>query len=783
MLFRNLLALSLFAVGGAAAAQDVDESALEELDRNAPKPAPVANEPLAASQLRDAMRRIASNTQDASALTDAGYASLSLGDANAALNFLTRANALRPRDARITAGLGSATVRTENPFEALRLFDDAVRLGASERSIAFDRGLAFDLLGNFSRAQQDYQLARSNGVTDDLIIRQAISLSLSGQYHDADLMLDPLLKRNVAEAWRTRTFLVAARGDYRESSKLAQDFVDPSTLPKMQYYLGLMPKLTGAQQAAALHLGHFPANHQIGHDSEEIRRIAATFPVQGPQSAKGESRLIPTGKPLGAPVEVKKTKEQLKKEKQLAELQQKEREKKEKADKAAAKKQAEQEKKLASNARRKDEAPPAAKLSTESARAKVKDAEAKPVRVAQGTQLPPPSNTRPLERPVVTTTQLPEVVRPAVEQPAQPLVTSPSSSQTGTSALASATELPPVPAPQPGFDTFGQNPAQVPSVREEGVRVAQGDIPDASVIDTASQPETLTEKFDLGAIVSSIEVPASEAKSSVEAVDLASLKQPAPKVAAPAIKPANTTAARYWVQIATGKESILDDEFRRLSRQQPELFSAKQGWSSSWSATSSRLLVGPFDTLKDAKQWESDFRGGGGDGFAWRNADGVEVLPLGVAAPVKAASKPPAKQPEKTTAKQGTTKSASKQGISGSKQSGAKQATGKAAAKEDSKPSSKGSTKQASQSKSRQPDAKSNSKQASTKQNSKSTTPSKSKQADSKTSTKQGSNKTSAKQANAGTGKQSSSKTSKKEDSKPAAKTTSKRSGTQQKSK
>ena len=59
-------------------------------------------------------------------------------------------------------------VRTENPFEALRLFDNAVKLGVSERSIAADRALAFDLLGNFARAQQDYRLARSASSSSDL---------------------------------------------------------------------------------------------------------------------------------------------------------------------------------------------------------------------------------------------------------------------------------------------------------------------------------------------------------------------------------------------------------------------------------------------------------------------------------------------------------------------------------------------------------------------------------------------------------------------------------------
>lgn len=290
----------LFSAGGlspAVHAQAVDESALEALDQQTPAVVPNIVEPAGAVELRDAMRRISFSPSDADALADAGNASLLLGDANAALNFFTRANAIRPNNSRIVSGLAIATVRTENPFEALRLFDDAVRLGASERSIAADRALAFDLLGNFGRAQQDYQLARTVASSDDIIIRQAVSLSLAGQKEQADAMLVPLLQRNSPTAWRARAFMLAARGDLRESNKVAQGFMDAASAQKMERFFRLMPNLTGAQQAAAIHLGHFPTSQSVGRDSEQVRRVAAT--VQQPAVAPGQNRLIPSGAPLG----------------------------------------------------------------------------------------------------------------------------------------------------------------------------------------------------------------------------------------------------------------------------------------------------------------------------------------------------------------------------------------------------------------------------------------------------------------------------------------------------
>jgi Flp pilus assembly protein TadD len=277
-------------------AQVVDESALEALDQATPA-APIISEPAGAAELRAAMRRISINPSDADAMADAGNASLVLGDADAALNFFTRANTLRPGNSRIISGLATATVRTENPFEALRLFDQAVRLGANERAIALDRALAFDLLGNFNRAQQDYKLARTAAISDDLIIRQAVSLSLAGQKEAADAMLLPLLQRNSATAWRARAFMLAARGDVRESTKVAQGFMDASSVLRMERFFRLMPSLTDAQKAAAIHLGHFPTGQAVGRDSEQVRRIASTLP-QAP-AVSGDNRLIPSGAALG----------------------------------------------------------------------------------------------------------------------------------------------------------------------------------------------------------------------------------------------------------------------------------------------------------------------------------------------------------------------------------------------------------------------------------------------------------------------------------------------------
>lgn len=290
-----ILAIAMLAAMLSGAGADAAQPSADSIETNPPVPLD-SN----AEMLRGAIRRIARNPRDADALTDAGNAALALDDPNAALNFFARADRLQPNSGRIKLGLASAHLRMENPFDALRLFDEAGRLGVTERDVAADRALAFDLLGNFERAQQDYALARSIDASDALTIKYAVSLSLSGKSGEADALLTPLLRRNVGEAWRARAFTLAARGDYRESVRVTQGFMDARSASKFEPFLRQMPELTGAQQVAAIHFGHFPARN-IGRDSEAVRSVAS---VAAPPQKNGENdRLIPAGKPLGVPAE------------------------------------------------------------------------------------------------------------------------------------------------------------------------------------------------------------------------------------------------------------------------------------------------------------------------------------------------------------------------------------------------------------------------------------------------------------------------------------------------
>jgi len=139
--------------------------------------------------LQDALRRIARNSNDSSALADAGLAALQMGDTRAAIGFLAKADQIYPRSGRVKAGLARALLIEENPFGALRYFDQAIRNGVPLRSIAADRGLAYDLIGRNADAQKDYELAIGKDDSDQLRSRYAISLGISGNMEKADEVL------------------------------------------------------------------------------------------------------------------------------------------------------------------------------------------------------------------------------------------------------------------------------------------------------------------------------------------------------------------------------------------------------------------------------------------------------------------------------------------------------------------------------------------------------------------------------------------------------------------
>lgn len=604
----------------------------------------------AATELRRAVERLARAPTDSDALLDAGNAALILRDYDSALGFFTRAESLQPANGRIKAGLATAQLYSENPVEALKLFEQAVALGVPERSIAADRGLAFDLVGDNARAQADYALSSTALSTEDLIIRQAVSFGLAGDQKRADALLNPLLSQNKPAAWRARAFILSANGDTGEATRIVRGFLDARSTSAMTAYLERMGSLTKAQQAAVIHYGHFPADEQVGRDSEAVRAVASRGYVGRAATGTQDQGLIPTGEPLG---------------------------------------------------RRSTASAPQSERSSGAGQSAIAAASVRPTGDGSSTAVPA---TRSLSA------SADDILAAGAELPATSASVSANAEQTG---LANAAQIPATGDAEPGFASLGdlkirdageetagtsvasagppsvQTTAQTPAASNQTLAASNMPSPvddqpvlvasaDRSAVDRATPeygPPAGAMTADagsgvstsagavpsLGEIVRSIQIPSQEKQSNVFAVDLERLAlfnasrpldpEPSPfasaavpegakpladdesaKVASPV--PAPEAAAseapqpeRNWVQIATGADDVMKGEYRRLSRGKTELFKDQKGWTSPW-RTQQRLLVGPFDTLGAAREWLGEYEKAGGEGFAWNSEDGTAVAPL-----------------------------------------------------------------------------------------------------------------------------------------------------------
>ena len=179
-----LLCAALIVTAGPVAAQAVTETPASALSRH--------------------VRTLATQPRSYTALMGAGQAALELGDAQAAIGFFGRAEESYPTSPMPKAGTAAALVAMGEARAALGYFAEAQRLGANVLTIACDRGLAYDLVGDQYRAQADYRYSLNGHKRDEARRRLALSQAISGDRAGAMATLDPLLVRRDPAASRAR---------------------------------------------------------------------------------------------------------------------------------------------------------------------------------------------------------------------------------------------------------------------------------------------------------------------------------------------------------------------------------------------------------------------------------------------------------------------------------------------------------------------------------------------------------------------------------------------------
>ncbi|MGE4322493.1 MAG: tetratricopeptide repeat protein [Sphingobium sp.] len=659
--------------------------------------------PAGAADLSTHLARLAANPRDITALIGAGEAALDLDDPSAAAGFLSRAEAIQGSNGRVKAGLARVMLKMRNPAEALRLFDQATRLGFAESNILSDRGLARDMVGDQAGAQRDYQAALK--VTPDnaeLIRRYAASLGISGQIDASDHVLRPLLHKSDRAAWRYRAFILAMNNRQAEAKAIADQTLPAQLVAGLTPYMQKMPYLTAAQKAAAMHLGHFPAT--IG---TKIVAVVPTPPAPGfaPAAVAPAPPPVQTAAASPSAAERRASRARQRAERRATVL-------------ARADTRRAQGRVSAASA-----SAPSAALAAGQAAAPATPAEQAPVPSSP----PSASTAAPADR-------LPAAARATAAAPTGPSIPAPSArtamvqpipgraaparpSSPGSAPSASSTPSPPPQAavspapatppvqhaagpsavqgpPAPGFDTLTPTRAPAPPTARDAastaaqlnaITLAQAAArtstpaaassppsspspppPSSPVASAAAEPPpppprpqpSMEAARNLADIIRAIDVPESERRPTVAAVDLAEIeamhaarraeRQAAEKAkaadrakaaaAAKAKAEADAKArkeaeekrvmaanpARSWLQIGIGaNRGALPFTLKALQKKYADL-APQQAWVASWGRTN-RLLVGPFPGFARARALEDKLKAQGADVFAWQSGAGEVV--------------------------------------------------------------------------------------------------------------------------------------------------------------
>jgi tetratricopeptide (TPR) repeat protein len=225
------------------------------------------------------VRTLASSPRDFGALIGAGKAALELGDPQAAAGFFARADEVNPRSPLPQAGMGAVSVANGEPTAALPYFTRALQLGAPLSTVACDRGLAYDLLGQQPKAQADYRAALGGPDAAEARRRLALSLAISGDKAGAMQALAPLAAKGDTAAGRVRAFVMALTGDAR-GAMIATDAAMPGSWAQVSPFLQRLPTLQPGQKAAAVNLGIFPDSNDARMASASISSSYAARPSQ-----------------------------------------------------------------------------------------------------------------------------------------------------------------------------------------------------------------------------------------------------------------------------------------------------------------------------------------------------------------------------------------------------------------------------------------------------------------------------------------------------------------------
>jgi Flp pilus assembly protein TadD len=583
------------------------------------------------SELRGYLTALAENPRSVDAMVGAGRAAMRMGDVEAALTFFGRADGLSPRDARVKAGMAAGLLQMGQPQAALSLFAEAVALGAPEVEIAGDRGLAYDLVGDPRRAQQDYLVALRRRDDPEVKRRMALSLAISGRRDAALRLIDDQLRANDRAGWRTQAFVLALTGDAAGAGRTAQGVMLPGQAEAMAPFLARLAALNPAQKAMAVHLGRFPAGGQ-----------AMGGPVAADTSADpGAVALAMGGAPPAAAAAARDTRTTSTRRRAdrgrgsadrsefAAPRTERRSRRSERPVPPAPAPPAAIATQVADAGGRWSDVPgvvPARQSPPQAQSTPARPRQQAPVQSAQPQAQPPLQTPRPqsVEQATAEATRTAAPFSPPAQRPAAGPATN------RTAASVRRVELPPSePAAEPAradadragaaepAPGFSLSPAPAPA-QAEGSAPAPAREPRTALADIAELVRTLPPEAETRR-TSPFQAPPPRPAPTSETAQAPAARSARARPAPPA------HPSRHWVQIAGGaNRAALPREFARLREQAPEQLGRRTAFTAELRATN-RLLVGPFATARAAQEFVNQLATRDVAAFAWTSEAGEAI--------------------------------------------------------------------------------------------------------------------------------------------------------------
>jgi len=525
------------------------------------------------------VRAIAYKADDAPTLVGAGNEALILRDYDAAFGFLRRAIQIDPRNGPARLSYARALTLTNQPRQAMTVFEQAASLGVAAADIAMDRGLARDLIGDQDRAQADYRLYLTAHPHDGAVSqRLALSLAISGNRKAALAIIQPLAARDSAgDVQRTLAFVQALTGDAAQARRIAARNMPADQADAFSSFFDRLAALDSAEKAAAVHLGRLPQSTMNGQ-SRIAAQNTATAPA-APPPAKPPIAMPPAAvaimpSPADTPAAPAPT---VRKDARKA------RQAEETKEARAAKEAAQSRQKALADAR---DALIADECGTASSR---KAAQCR-------------ANINALERRCASGRKTAECLDYSTR-------------------LETAGK--PRPAPAPAQDKPATR-AEITAARADGTLLMN----DCDGVVGKAGLQCRADARSLERRCSGSDAPATaECKAYADRLAEARKGAPAAKGSkASAVKKADAKAGpRHWVQVASGKHRAdLPKAWDAVQRKSRALLGNRSAWVMSAGATN-RLLVGPFDDADDAQALVNRLSGAGISAFRWSSKAGDDV--------------------------------------------------------------------------------------------------------------------------------------------------------------